>query len=71
MNAAPRPQSVPAIKFFAARDAGEIEDAVGDDLEMLDNVSGVADYTRYQGRTFGQLDVSSHLPLALVQSFSS
>src|SRR5271165_1715415 len=51
---------------LAPRDAGEIEDAVGDDLGMLDNVGGVADDTWDQDFAFGQLDIPPDLPLVLV-----
>src|SRR5580704_7818500 len=51
---------------LAPRDPGEIEDAVGDDLGMLDDVGGVADDTRNQDLPFGQLDIPPDLPLVLV-----
>ncbi len=51
---------------LAPGDPGEIEDAVGDDLGMLDDVGGVADDARDQDLAFGQFDIPPHLPLVLV-----
>jgi hypothetical protein len=45
---------------------GEVEDAVGDDLRVLDDVGGVADDARDQDFSVGQLDVSPDFPLVLV-----
>ena len=45
---------------------GEVEDAVGDDLGVLDDVGGVADDPRDQDFSVGQLDVSPDFPLVLV-----
>ena len=45
---------------------GEVEDAVGDDLGVLDDVGGVADDARDEDFSVGQLDVSPDFPLVLV-----
>src|SRR5271170_6723003 len=51
---------------LAPGDSGEIEDAVGDDLGMLDDVGGVADNARDQDLAVGQFDIPPYLPLVLV-----
>ena len=51
---------------LATGDPGEIEDAVGDDLGMLDDIGGVADDARDQDLALGQFDVPPNLPLVLV-----
>ena len=45
---------------------GEAEDALGDQLRMLDDVGGMADDARQDQLVVGQLDVLPHLPLVLV-----
>jgi hypothetical protein len=51
---------------LAPHDPGEIEDAVGDDLGMLDDVGGVADDTWKQDLAIWQLNIPPDLPLVLV-----
>ena len=50
---------------------GEVEDAVGDDLRVLDDVGGVADDPRDQDFSVGQLDVSPDFPLVLVTDIAA
>ena len=50
---------------------GEVEDAVGDDLRVLDDVSGVADDARDQDFPVGQLNGLPDFPLVLVPDVAS
>src|SRR5580658_3664702 len=52
--------------ILAPGDSGEIENAVGDNLGMLDDVGGVADNAWDQDLAVGQLGVPPDLPLVLV-----
>jgi hypothetical protein len=47
-------------------DFGEVEDAVGDDLRVLDDISGVTDDPGNQDFPLGQLDLPPDLPFMLV-----
>ena len=51
---------------LAPHHSGEVEDAVCDDLRVLDDVGRVADDARDQDFSVGQFDVSPDFPLVLV-----
>ncbi len=51
---------------LASDQVGEADDAVGDQLGMLDDVGGVADDARKEDLAVGQLDVLPDLPFVLV-----
>ena len=66
MDAAAEPAIGRGDDALAADEFGEADDALGDQLRMLDHVGGVADDARQDELAVGQLDVLPHLPFVLV-----
>ena len=62
----PSPQSVEAITFSLPDLLGEADDALGDELRMLEHVGRVADDAGQDHLAVGQLLVLPHDPLVLV-----
>src|SRR6516165_8447374 len=55
---------------LAPHDAGKSQDAVGDELGMLDDVGGVADDPRDQDLALGQFDVLPNSPFVRVANIA-